>query len=101
MAFPPMPPCHKLLMLQAAAAVVSLRSRWILEESARLPAVTGFSPETILDLTGRSLAARKRACAALASHSELHGCAPANCDWPAPNCHACSLRGSWRVTTAT
>lgn len=84
-----MPHCHRLQGLQTTAAAASLRYRRLLEESAKLTAVTGLSPDTIFDLFGRSLEARKRACAALASHAELHGCASAKCNWPAPACHAC------------
>jgi hypothetical protein len=44
-----------------------------------------------LDLIGRILEARKRACAALADHAERHGCASEACNWPAPNCAGCGL----------
>jgi len=84
--------CHRLRELKETAATASLRSRCLLDESARLPAVTGFSSDTVLDLIGRTLEARKRACAALALHVELHGCAFANCSWPAPACRACRLK---------
>lgn len=86
-----MPNCHRLQRLKITAAAASLRCRSLLEESPRLTAVTGLSPATVLDLVCRSLETRKRACAALASHAELHGCASEACNWPAPDCHGCSL----------
>jgi len=76
--------CHRLRELKESAATASLRTRRLLDESARLRAVTGFSSETVLELISRTVEARKRACAALVSHASLHGCASANCNWPAP-----------------
>ncbi len=81
--------CHRLRELKESAATASRRSRCLLDVSARLRAVTGFSSETVLELISRTVEARKRACAALVGHASLHGCASANCNWPAPACHAC------------
>jgi len=84
-----MPTCQRLKQLQDAAAAASLRSRLMMEVSERLPTVTGFSADRALDLIGGSLKARKRACAELAHHADLHECDTTNCDWPAPDCRGC------------
>ena len=75
-----MPNCHRLQELKIAAAAASRRYRKLLEESSRLTAVTGLSPDTVLDLVWQSLEARKGACAALVNHAQLHGCDSEACN---------------------
>jgi len=61
--------CHRLRELRENAATARRRSRCLLDEAARLQAITGFSPDTVVDVIGRTLEARKRACAAFVSAS--------------------------------
>ena len=86
-----MPNCSRLLALQKAACGATRRAQSLLDETDRLVAATGFGPDMILDLMLRALEERKRACAALASHAQLHGCTSADCAWPAAECQTCSL----------
>jgi len=84
--------CHRLRKLQDEAADASLRAKCLLDQSPRLAGITGLSEIYIADAISRSLENRKRACAALALHIRLHGCAPLNCCWPEPDCDGCRLR---------
>ena len=85
-----MPRCQILKSLQKPSAEASARTRYLLEAADRLPLVTGFTSDQILDLIQRALLERKAACTALTSHIETHHCHPGECDWPLPNCRACS-----------
>lgn len=85
-----MPDCDDLRVLKRAAGTASMRCRALLDECARLPAVTGLSTKQILDSMLRASEARQTACAALADHASRHGDALEPCGWPA-RCGVCTL----------
>ena len=85
-----MPECNDLRLLRQAAGKASLRCRALLEESTRLPVITGLSQQQILDSILRAMETRQVSCAALHDHAVGHDQGLRPCGWPY-RCIKCTL----------
>jgi hypothetical protein len=86
--------CRRFGVLTNDAVATNLRVRRLLEVSDSLPTITGLGADAIFDLIRRTLAEKRIACNALASHVELHDCSSVRCIRPAPVCYDCVFLGS-------